>query len=206
MIHALLTAGSKLVIASHNPGKVREIAELLHPYALNVVSAGQFDLPEPEETGLTFAENSEIKARATTERTGLPALADDSGLSVAALDGAPGIYSARWAGPNKDFALAMDTIHQELTKRNVPQEKWQAAFICDLCLTLPTGEVHHFEGRVEGMLHFPPAGDQGFGYDPIFVPHGETRTFGQMDAQEKHAISHRAHAFKKLMLSLSETH
>jgi len=195
----LLPEGGHLLIATHNAGKVREIGELLAPYSLTVTSAAEHNLPEPVEDGSTFAANAEIKARASTEATGLPALADDSGLGVVALDGAPGIYSARWAGASKDFTLAMDKVKQELESRNIPQDRWQAYFICDLCLCLPDGTVHHFEGRVDGMLTFPPRGDKGFGYDPIFVPEGENRTFAEMPPAEKHAMSHRARAFAKLI-------
>lgn len=195
----LLPEGGRLLIATHNAGKVREIGELLAPYSLTVTSAAEHNLPEPVEDGSTFAANAEIKARASTEATGLPALADDSGLGVVALDGAPGIYSARWAGASKDFGLAMEKVRQELEARNIPQDRWQAYFICDLCLCLPDGTVHHFEGRVDGTLTFPPRGDKGFGYDPIFVPEGETRTFAEMPPAEKHAMSHRARAFAKLI-------
>lgn len=198
-----LTPGSRLVIASNNAGKIREIGELLAPFRLDVASAAEFGLPEPEETGLTFAENAAIKACTTAEATGLASLADDSGLAVAALDGAPGIYSARWGGEQKDFTLAMSRVQQELEQRSIPQTRWQAAFICDLCLCLPDGTRHHFEGRADGTLTFPPRGDQGFGYDPIFIPEGETRTFAQMPAAEKQAISHRARAFAKLVAALA---
>lgn len=197
-----LIPGSRLVIASNNAGKIREIGELLAPFRLDVTSAAEFGLPEPEENGATFAENAAIKACATAEATGLASLADDSGLAVAALDGAPGIYSARWGGEQKDFTLAMNRVQQELERLNIPQTHWQAAFICDLCLCLPDGERHHFEGRVEGTLTFPPRGDHGFGYDPIFIPEDETRTFAQMPAPEKQAVSHRARAFAKLVSAL----
>lgn len=192
-----------LLVATHNLGKVREIAELLSPLGLNVASAVQFNLPEPEETGSSFAENAELKARACMNLTKIASLADDSGLSVRALNGAPGIYSARWAGPNKDFGLAMRKVHEELITRNVPENLWNAAFICDLCLVLPDGSAHHFEGRVEGMLTFPPRGSQGFGYDPIFIPEGETRTFGEVNSEEKHKVSHRARAFKYFLNEIS---
>lgn len=195
----LLKAGSELVIATHNAGKVREIGELLAPFSLRASSAGDHNLPEPEENGSTFAANAEIKACAAAQATGLPALADDSGLSVMALDGAPGIYSARWAGPQKDFALAMQRVQQELIARGVPESDWRASFICDLCLCLPDGTIHHFEGKIDGHLTFPPRGTMGFGYDPIFVPDGETRSFAEMPPQEKHAISHRARAFTQFV-------
>lgn len=194
-----LTPGTPLVIASNNAGKVREIAELLAPYQLRVTSAAEHSLPEPEETGSTFAANSEIKARATMEATGLASLADDSGLSVEVLNGAPGIYSARWAGENKDFLKAMQRIHKEVTALGVPASAWGASFICDLCLCLPDGGVYHFEGKVDGRLTFPPRGENGFGYDPIFIPENENRTFAEMPAQEKHALSHRAHAFARFI-------
>ena len=185
---------TQLVIASHNAGKAREIAVLLAPYGIAIKSAAELGLPEPEETGRTFAENASIKARAAAERSGLVALADDSGLSVAALDGAPGILSARWSGPGRDFSLAMERIHDALgdaTDRS-------AAFICCLCLAWPGGEERCFEGRCEGTLVWPPRGEHGFGYDPIFQPEGHTRTFGEMAPEEKDAISHRARAFHTL--------
>jgi len=182
-----------IVIASHNPGKVREIAELLQSLDLKVRSAADFGLPEPVEDGLTFAENAAIKARAAARGTALPALADDSGLSVAALGGAPGIHSARWAGPGKDFALAMQRVQEEMGDN--PDRR--AEFVCALALASPEGHLKVFEGRVRGHLLWPPRGDMGFGYDPIFVPEGESRTFGEMLPEEKHAISHRARAFAK---------
>lgn len=203
MTATLLNTFDQLVIATHNAGKLREIAALLAPFGLRVTSAGEHNLPEPEETGATFAANAEIKAQATAEATGLPALADDSGLCVLALDGAPGVYSARWAGEAKDFAFAMERVKQELQARYVPQEQWQASFICNLCLCQPDEkggfESYHFEGRVDGILRFPPRGEKGFGYDPIFVPEGETRSFAEMDGDEKQAVSHRARAFAKLV-------
>ena len=185
----------KLVIASHNPGKVREIAELLAPHRVAVVSAAELGLPEPEETGETFADNARLKALAAAKAAKLPALADDSGLCVVALDGAPGIYSARWAGPNKDFAHAMERVRVALD--DTPDR--EAYFVCVLALAWPDGHVETFEGRVYGRLVFPPRGDNGFGYDPIFEPVGESRTFGEMEAAEKHAMSHRAQAFELLL-------
>lgn len=185
----------KLVIASHNPGKVREIAELLAPHRVAVVSAAELGLPEPEETGETFAENAQLKALAAAKAAKLPALADDSGLCVVALDGAPGIYSARWAGPNKDFGHAMERVRVALD--DTPDR--EAYFVCVLALAWPDGHVETFEGRVYGRLVFPPRGENGFGYDPIFEPVGETRTFGEMEAAEKHAMSHRAQAFELLL-------
>jgi XTP/dITP diphosphohydrolase len=194
-------AGGALVIASHNPGKVREIAELLAPHGVEVRSAGELDLPEPEETAVTFAENAAIKARAAAQGSGLPALADDSGLVVAALDGQPGVYSARWAGPGKDFGPAMERVERELSQiaRRDGTVDRRAAFVCALCLAWPDGREESFEGRVEGTLVWPPRGSQGFGYDPIFQAEGFEITFGEMAPEEKHAISHRARAFAKLV-------
>lgn len=202
MTASLLPSGSRLVIASHNAGKVREIAELLAPFDFDISSSATFSLPEPEETGHTFAANAAIKAIATSAATGLPALADDSGLAVDGLGGAPGIYSARWAGDAKDFRLAMERIHRELLERRIPPSGWTAHFICDLCLSLPDGRIEHFVGRVDGHLTFPSRGAQGFGYDPIFIPTGETRTFAEMEPLEKHAISHRARAFAHFVQAL----
>ncbi len=187
--------GRKLVIASHNPGKAREIAELLAPFGVAVVSAAALGLSEPEETGRTFAENAELKARAAAKAAGLPALADDSGLEVKALKGTPGIHSARWAGPTKDFAAAMRQIEDALTGHR----DRDAHFTCALALAWPDGHCDVFEGRVDGHLVWPPRGSHGFGYDPIFVPGGFTQTFGEMEPAAKHAISHRADAFRKLM-------
>ena len=182
----------RLVIASHNAGKVREIADLLAPFGIEGVPASALGLPEPEETGATFLANAELKARAAAA-AGLPALADDSGLAVAALGGAPGIYSARWAGPDRDFARAMAEVHYRLRDR--PRE---AAFVAALALAWPDGHVECFEGRVEGRLAWPPRGDRGFGYDPVFVPDGHDETFGEMDPEAKARISHRAQAFGQL--------
>lgn len=193
----------RLVIASHNPGKVREIADLLAPYGVEVVSAGDLGLPEPEETGSSFVENAELKARAAAKDAGLPALADDSGLAVSALDGAPGIYSARWAGPDKDFSAAMERVEQELRNANAgEQSDRSAAFVCALCLTWPDGQVRSFEGRVQGTLVYPPRGSRGFGYDPIFLPEAEQETFGEMEPERKHAMSHRARAFRQLVAEM----
>ena len=194
-------AGKTLVIASHNPGKLREIAELLAPHGVEVRSAGELGLPEPEETAVTFAGNAAIKARAAAQGSGLPALADDSGLVVAALDGQPGVHSARWAGPGKDFGPAMERVERELSavaERNGTVDR-RAAFVCSLCLAWPGGREESFEGRVEGALVWPPRGDRGFGYDPIFQAEGFEITFGEMAPEEKHAISHRARAFAKLV-------
>lgn len=184
-----------LVIATHNKGKLKEIAELVEPLSLSVLSAGELGLPEPEETGLTFAANAEIKSTSAAGLSGKPALADDSGLSVDALGGAPGIYSARWAGESKDFTFAMERIYKELKAIGVEPEGQPARFVCALALTLPGGETHIFEGIVEGHLTFPPRGDKGFGYDPIFIPERGSQTFAQMEPSAKHAISHRARAF-----------
>lgn len=183
------------MIASHNPGKAREIAELLAPFGVAVVSAAALGLSEPEETGRTFAENAELKARAAAKAAGLPALADDSGLEVAALRGAPGTHSARWAGPTKDFAAAMRKIEAALKGQN----DRAAHFTCALALAWPDGHCDVFEGRVDGHLVWPPRGSHGFGYDPIFVPEGFAQTFGEMEPAAKHAISHRADAFRKLV-------
>lgn len=191
--------GDKLVIASHNQGKLREIADLLRPYNVGIVSAGDLGLPEPEETGLTFAENAILKARAATA-TGLPALADDSGLVVPALGGEPGIHSARWAGPDRDFRRAMEKVEAALV--NIADR--HAYFICTLCLAKPDGTVLTFEGRVEGQLVWPPRGAHGFGYDPMFQPEGYDLTFGEMDPTEKHRISHRAQAFAAFVVEVFE--
>ncbi len=188
----------RLVIASHNAGKVREIAELLGPHGMEPVSAGALGLPEPEETGTTFIANAELKALASATASGLPALADDSGLCVSALGGDPGIYSARWAGEAKDFSLAMARIHQALEAVG-PDAPRDAHFICALSLAWPDGHVESFEGRVDGSLVWPPRGEKGFGYDPIFVPQGHAITFAEMDPAAKHAMSHRADAFRQLV-------
>jgi XTP/dITP diphosphohydrolase len=192
-----LTPGSRLVVASHNPGKVWEIKELIAPYGFDAISAGDLGLAEPEETEPTFEGNARLKALAAAEGSGLPALADDSGLEVAALDGAPGIYSARWAGPGKDFALAMRRVHQALEEKGAWNSDTppRANFISVLCLAWPTGEHRLFEGRVFGTLVWPTRGGNGFGYDPMFVADGETLTFGEMEPAQKYAISHRTRAF-----------
>ncbi|MBP5859096.1 RdgB/HAM1 family non-canonical purine NTP pyrophosphatase [Marivibrio halodurans] len=187
--------GGKLVIASHNPGKVKEIGDLLGPYGVTTVSAGDLGLEEPEEDGASFAENAKLKALAAAEAAKLPALADDSGLSVAALEGFPGIYSARWAGPEKDFALAMERVHEAMAD-TVDRS---GRFVCALALAWPDGHCEVFQGAVGGLVIWPPRGENGFGYDPIFVPDGYEETFGEMDPAEKHAISHRAEAFRKLV-------
>jgi XTP/dITP diphosphohydrolase len=192
-----LTGGETLVIASHNEGKVREIRELLSPYGLTVKSAAELNLPEPEETGATFVENAMLKARAAAAASGMMALADDSGLAVDALCGAPGIYSARWAGPQKDFAAAMDRVQHDLGDRSA--QNASAKFVCALALAQPRGDTEVYEGEVHGHLVFPPRGDKGFGYDPIFVPEGLTETFGEIEPAQKHAMSHRARAFEKFI-------
>jgi XTP/dITP diphosphohydrolase len=186
--------GDTLVIASHNKGKVREIAELLGAYVAHFPSAGELGLPEPEETESTFIGNAELKARAAAGASGLPALADDSGLVVPALGGAPGIYSARWAGPDKDFTFAMRRVQDELGEGDPA-----ASFVCALSLAWPDGHVESVEGRIDGRLIFPPKGDRGFGYDPIFIMAGRDITFAEMDPAEKHAVSHRADAFAQLV-------
>ncbi len=191
----------RLVVASHNQGKVREIMALLKPFGLEVVSAADLDLPEPEETGSTFVANAELKALAATTASNLPALADDSGLEVAALNGDPGIYSARWAGPDKDFPAAMErieTLLQDTGPAGAPVDR-TANFTCVLSLAWPDGHVESFEGKVFGQFVWPPRGIRGFGYDPVFVADGLEETFGEMDPDEKHAISHRAVAFKQLI-------
>ena len=187
----------KLVIASHNMGKVREIGELLAPYGVETVSAGALDLPEPVEDGLTFIANAEIKALASAKASGMPALADDSGLEVKGLDGAPGIYSARYAGEGKDFNVAMKKIHDELEAKGEVDKG--ANFTCALTLAWPDGHVESFEGKVFGDLVWPMRGEKGFGYDPIFIPTGHDITFAEMEPAEKHAMSHRANAFKQLI-------
>jgi len=187
--------GGRLVVASHNEGKVVEITALLEPFDIDVVSAAALGLPEPEETGTSFVENAELKARAAATAAGLPSLADDSGLAVAALAGAPGIYSARWAGPSKDFGAAMERIEREIAG----QDDRRAHFVCALSLCWPDGHCETFEGRVDGTLVWPPRGKRGFGYDPVFLPVGGTETFGEMEPDAKHAISHRAVAFRRLI-------
>jgi len=196
----------RLVIATHNPGKLAEMRELLAPYGIEAISAGELGLPEPEEAGMTFRDNARIKAQAAAKATGQPAFADDSGLAVDALDGAPGINSARWAGPDKDFRRAMAAIEEKLRERGatVPERR-QAHFVSALCVAWPDDHTEEFEARVDGVLIWPPRGDKGFGYDPMFLPDGYDRTFGEMSSEEKHSLpprgkglSHRARAFLKL--------
>ena len=195
----VLRRGTRLVIASHNEGKVREIADLLAPFSIDAVSAGELALDELEETGKTFAENANLKAMAAARASGLPALADDSGLEVRSLGGKPGIHSARWGGAARDFGLAMQRVRQELVAAGA--QDLSANFTCALALALPNGKAELFEGRVFGTLTWPPRGARGFGYDPIFVPEGYKETFGEMEPSLKDSISHRARAFEKLMLA-----
>ncbi len=206
----------KLVIASHNAGKVREIRDLLGPYGIEPVSAAELDLPEPDETGVTFIDNADLKARQAADLSGLPALADDSGLCVEALGDRPGIFSARWAivdpqvAPaedpghiegDRDFGYAMRRVHDELEALGEDASR-NAHFVCALALCWPDGHSEWFEGRVDGTLVWPPRGQNGFGYDSMFVAAGHDLTFGEMDPAEKHAISHRADAFRKLVAAL----
>ena len=193
--------GDRLVVASHNPGKVREIEDLLRPFDVEPVSAGELGLPEPVEDGLTFEANAILKAEAAANQSGLPALSDDSGLAVTALDGAPGIFSARWGGPEKDFQHAMQRVQEEIGEN--PDRS--AQFVCALALAWPDGHVETFLGSVDGTLVWPPQGDRGFGYDPMFMPLGGDETFSEMDQVHKHAISHRADAFRKLVTACFET-
>jgi XTP/dITP diphosphohydrolase len=195
-----------LVVATHNPGKLREMRELLAPYGIAATSAGELGLGEPAETGTTFRANARIKAEAAAQATGRTAFADDSGLAVDALDGEPGIHSARWAGPTKDFASAMQKVDAELRARGADtSDQRRAHFVSALCVAWPDGHVEEFEARVDGTLVWPPRGDKGFGYDPMFLPDGHALTFGEMSAEEKHGLppqglglSHRARAFLKL--------
>lgn len=189
----------RLVVASHNSGKVREIAALLGPFGVEPVSAGELGLPEPEETETTFTGNAALKARAAALASGLPALADDSGLEVFAIGGDPGVYSARWAGPDKDFGAAMQRVWEKLSASG---EDRSARFVCALALAQPDGSVEVFEGEARGTIVWPPRGEKGFGYDPIFEPLGLSRTFGEMTHEEKLPLTHRARAFEKLVASL----
>lgn len=192
-----LEAGTRLVVASHNKGKVWEINQLIHPYGLDAVSAGELGLAEPDETEATFAANARLKALATAQASGLPALADDSGLEVEALGGAPGVYSARWAGPAKDFSVAMRRVHDEVAGRGAWSTPPRANFVSVICLAWPDGQTEEFDGRVDGTLVWPPRGGNGFGYDPMFCPDGAVLTFGEMEPADKYAISHRTRAFDK---------
>lgn len=204
-----LERGDRLVIASHNKGKLVEIDALVCPFGVEAVSAGALGISEPEETEPTFAGNARLKALHSARASGLPALSDDSGLEIAALDGAPGIYSARWAGPSKDFVVAMRRVADELRNRNIwkaptePAAGPRANFMCALCLAWPDGETQVFEGRVHGELVWPPRGSHGFGYDPMFLPDDATggtgRTYGEIAPGIKHAISHRARAFSQFV-------
>jgi XTP/dITP diphosphohydrolase len=194
-----LEPGTRLVVATHNPGKARELAEILDN-RFDLVSAGELGLPEPDETETTFVGNALLKARAAAEASGLVALADDSGLSVAALDGSPGIYSARWAGPGRDFTVAMAKVEERLEEAGA--RDFGAWFTCALAVAWPGGPAVVVDGRVDGVLTFPPRGDRGFGYDPIFVPEGREQTFGEMEAAAKDGMSHRARAFAKLKAAL----
>ena len=198
--------GDKLVIATHNPGKLREIAELVEPLGIACVGAAELGLPEPEEIGNTFIDNADLKAREAADLSGLPALADDSGLSVDALHGLPGIFSARWAEDddgNRDFRRAMERVWAEVEAAG-PDTGHDAHFVCALSIAWPNdGQTEAFEGRVDGKLVWPPRGDKGFGYDPMFVPAGRDMTFGEMDQAEKHQISHRARAFERLVKALN---
>jgi len=203
---AKLSRGTRLVVASHNPGKVWEIKQLIEPYGLDALSAGDLGLSEPEESEPTFHGNARLKALSAATQSGLPALADDSGLEVDCLGGAPGIYSARWAGPGKDFGLAMKRLSEEITLGNgwvAPGPR--ANFISVLCLAWPDGEIRLFEGKVFGHLVWPPRGGNGFGYDPMFVPDGMTETFGEMQPEAKYAISHRTRAFAAFKAAMLDT-
>ena len=207
---AHLARGDRLVIASHNRGKIAELEDLIRPFGIVAVSAAELGLPEPEETGATFEKNARIKALAAAEGSGLTALADDSGLAVDALGGEPGIYSARWAGPDKDFARAMRVIEERLQAAGATTPDSRGArFVAVLSLAKPGGETREWRGEIEGTLVWPPRGTQGFGYDPMFLPDGETRTFGEMTAEEKHGwrpgqtpLSHRARAFARFVADL----
>lgn len=193
-----INLGPKLVVATHNPGKLREIAQLLAPLGVEAVSAGDLGLPEPEETETTFVGNAILKARAAADAANLPALADDSGFAVAALNGDPGVYSARWAGPNKDFRAAMQMVWD---KMEGAQDR-SARFVCVLALAMPRGAVWSFEGEARGHVTWPPRGDKGFGYDPMFTPDGFDRTFAEMSQDEKLPLTHRARAFEKFLAAL----
>lgn len=204
MAHRPITG--RLVIATHNPGKLVEMRDLLATYGIEAVSAGELGLPEPEETGTTFRANARIKAEAAAKASNMPSFADDSGLAVDALNGEPGIYSARWAGPDKDFRFAMNEIQTRLMKVGAKApERRRAQFVSALCVCWPDGHIEEFEAKVNGTLVWPPRGDKGFGYDPMFLPDGQSQTFGEMSSDDKHGLpprgrglSHRARAFLKL--------
>jgi XTP/dITP diphosphohydrolase len=191
-------APGKLVIASHNKGKIPEIAALLGSYGMEILSAADLEVPEPEETGTSFVANAELKARFSADLTGLPALADDSGLCVEALGGDPGIFSARWAGEPRDFGRAMERVEKNIAAKG-PDAGRDAHFVCALSLCWPDGHIVTVEGRVDGHLVWPPRGTNGFGYDAMFQPWGHAISFGEMDPDKKHAMSHRADAFRKLV-------
>jgi XTP/dITP diphosphohydrolase len=195
-----LLPGSKLVLASHNQGKLAELTDLLRPYRIDIVSAGALGLPEPDETDPDFAGNARIKALAAATATGLPAFSDDSGFCAAALDGAPGVLSARWAGPEKDFANAMALVHEKAAD-SADRRAW---FVAALCLAWPDGHTETYVGRVNGTMVWPPRGAHGFGYDPMFLPEGGNETFGEMRPDAKHRVSHRARAFAQVMQSCFE--
>ena len=212
MTHPKLTSGTKIVVASHNEGKVREIRDLLRPFGLETVSAAELNLPEPEETETTFSGNAKLKALAAAKAAGLPALSDDSGLAVDGLGGDPGIYAARWAelplieketyGTRRDFDMAMWHVNDRLGDKT----DRSARFICALCLALPNGETTVYEGTVEGKMIWPPRGDKGFGYDPMFQHLGSRKTFAEIEPAAKHAISHRADAFEKFLADQFPNH
>ncbi len=207
-----LSPGQKIVVASHNEGKVREIRDLLHPFGLETISAAELNLPEPDETETTFSGNATLKAVAAAKASGMPALSDDSGLAVDALNGEPGIYAARWAelprieketyGQRRDFDMAMWHVNDKLGD----SENRRARFICALCLAWPNGETHVYEGTVEGQMIWPPRGDKGFGYDPMFQQLGQKQTFAEIDPAAKHAVSHRADAFAKFLADQFPNH
>ena len=197
-----LMRASQLVIATHNTNKFKEFSNLIKPFGIVTISSGELKLPEPEETANTFAGNATIKAQKAAYITNLPALADDSGLCVTAINGAPGIYSSRWAGSNKDFTSAMERINNYIKDK----EDRTAWFMCVLCLALPTGQTWYFEGRIDGQIVWPPRGNHGHGYDPIFQPKGEIQTFAEMTNSKKNNISHRAQAFHAFRTSCLEEH
>lgn len=206
---ATFAAGSKLLVATHNKGKLAEFADLFAPFGVEVVSAGSLGLAEPVETGTTFEENAALKAVTAAKAANMPALSDDSGFCVAGIGGRPGVYSADWAGPTKDFAQAMRNVQEELTASGSADKR--ACFVAVLCLAQPDGSTRFFRGEVDGETVWPPRGHAGFGYDPMFLPEGHSRTFGEMTAEEKHgwrpggsALSHRARAFAAFAAALLE--